>query len=88
MADYIQLGTGANSRIYRVLNNINTDASGNATLDIWPRLRRSPTDGDAVIVSNTKGVFRLATNEPYWEQKDGCMIAHGSIPILESMTGL
>jgi hypothetical protein len=88
MGDYIQIGVGTNSRLYRVLNNINTSSTGNATLDIWPRLRRSPTDGDAIIVSNTKGVFRLATNEPYWEEQNGMFVTHGAIPILESMTGL
>lgn len=61
-SDYIQLGTGASSRLYRLLKDVDSDASGNAVLDIWPRLRVSPLDGDAVIVENTVGRFRLSSN--------------------------
>jgi hypothetical protein len=61
--DYIQLGTGAASRLHKVLENASSNGSGQATLSIWPALRESPGDNATVIVSNTKGVFRLATSE-------------------------
>lgn len=61
--DYIQLGTGATSRLHKVLENASSNGSGEATLSIWPALRESPSDNAAVTVSNTKGVFRLATSE-------------------------
>lgn len=60
--DYIQLGSGASSRLHKVLDNASTDDQGNASINIWPRLRRSPNDGDIVVVENTKGVFRLTDN--------------------------
>lgn len=61
--DYFQLGTGSNTRLYKVLNDVDSDASGSATLDIFPALRSSPADGDALILNNPKGLFRLDVNE-------------------------
>lgn len=65
--DYIQLGTGASSQLYKVLEDADTNASGEATLNIFPALRSSPGDGATVTVSNAKGVFRLASNEMAWD---------------------
>lgn len=64
--DYIQLGSGSTARLYKVLQDVNTNASGQATLNLWPDLRTSPTDNSAVVVSNARGVFRLANNEATW----------------------
>jgi hypothetical protein len=60
--DYIQIGTGASARLHKVLADVDTDSSGQATLDIWPALRESPSDNSSVIVSNCKGVFRLSSS--------------------------
>lgn len=57
--DYIQIGV----RLHRVLDNVESDSSGNATFNIWPSLREVPTTGISVITSNTQGLFRLATNQ-------------------------
>lgn len=57
--DWIQVG----SRIYKNLNDVNSDGSGNATLDIFPRLRQSPADNDLILTNNTKGLFRLLSND-------------------------
>lgn len=64
--DYIQLGSGSGARLYKVLEDVNTNASGEATLNLWPDLRSSPSDNAAVAVSNAKGVFRLAQNDVSW----------------------
>ncbi len=64
--DYIQLGTGSSSRLYKVLADVDTDGSGQATIDIWPSVITAPSDGATVIVSNAKGVFRLASNATQW----------------------
>lgn len=60
--DYIQLGSGASTRLHKVLVAANTDGAGKATLDIWPRLRSSPADGAAIVVSSAKGLWMLASN--------------------------
>jgi len=64
--DYIQLGSAASARLYKVLEDVNTNGSGQATLNLWPDLRSSPADGATVTVSNAKGLFRLASNDATW----------------------
>jgi hypothetical protein len=57
--DYIQIG----SRLYKVLQNFSSDASGNGNIEIWPRLRESPAINTAITTSGCKGLFRLADSE-------------------------
>jgi len=64
--DYIQLGSGVTAYLYKVLTQVNSDASGNATLDLWPNLRVSPGDNGLLVVANTKGRFRLKDNVTQW----------------------
>lgn len=64
--DYIQLSSGASSRLHKVLEDVNTDGSGGATLTIWPSLRTSPADNATIVVSSAKGVFRLSSNRIEW----------------------
>ena len=64
--DYIQLGSAATAQFYKVLTDADSNSSGEATLQIWPNLRSSPSDGATVVVSNAKGVFRLSSNETSW----------------------
>ena len=65
--DYIQLGSGATARLYKVLEDVDTDASGQATLNIFPNLRSSPSDDATVVVSDAKGVFRLSDSAMSWD---------------------
>ena len=59
--DYIQLGSGASSRLHQVL----VDQTGDGSLEIWPALRDNYTDA-TVTFNSPKGVFRLSTNEVMW----------------------
>ncbi len=60
--DYIQIGTGLTSRLYKVLDDVDSDGGGLATFDIWPRLRESPADSATIVVNNAEGLFRLGSN--------------------------
>lgn len=60
--DWIQLGTGADSRLHKVLQDADSDGSGNATLELWPGPRTAPADNASIITSNTVGLWRLASN--------------------------
>ncbi len=60
--DYIQIG----NRLHTVLNTVNSTSGGAATLQLWPSLREQPTDGEAIITHNAKGLFRLAANKRTW----------------------
>jgi hypothetical protein len=62
--DWLQIGY----RLYSNLALANADGSGNATLSIWPSLRESPADGDALIINNTKGLWRLKSNARKWSE--------------------
>jgi hypothetical protein len=68
--DYIQIGSSATAQLYKVLTQVDTDTSGNATLDLWPNLRSSPDDNSLLVVVNTKGRFRLKDNVTQWGIND------------------
>jgi len=61
--DYMEIGTGVNRQLFKVLNDVDTDGTGSATVDVWPNVRTSIANDAAVTVENTKGIFRLASNE-------------------------
>jgi len=61
--DYIHIGSGTSRQLFKVLNDVDTDATGSATIDVWPNVRTSISDNSSVSVENTQGVFRLAANE-------------------------
>lgn len=64
--DYIQLGTTSTARLYKVLDDVNSDANGEATLQLWPDLRSAPLDNATIVVSNAKGNFRLSSSSQAW----------------------
>jgi hypothetical protein len=59
--DYIQLGTGSDARLHKVLQ----DQDGNGTLEIWPALRANQSSVSADLTS-AAGLFRLSSNEQSW----------------------
>ncbi len=64
--DYIQLGSGSTATLHRVLEDANTNASGQTTLSLWPHIRTAPSSGATVTVNNAVGRWRLASNETNW----------------------
>jgi len=64
--DYIQLGSAATARIYKVLDDADSNASGEVSLTIYPDLRSSPSDDATVIVTSAVGLFRLTTPTHNW----------------------
>ena len=58
--NYVQLGSGATTRLYKLLKDAAVDGLGNAVLDIFPRLRESPLDNAAIATTNCQGTFRLS----------------------------
>lgn len=65
--DYVQLGSGSTATLHKVLEDVNSDASGNATLNLFPAIRTAPADNAPITVSNCKGNFRLNVNETSWD---------------------
>lgn len=56
--DYIQIA----NRLYKIMQDVSSDGSGNASLDIFPRLRESPADNTSIVTVSPKGLFRLINN--------------------------
>lgn len=56
--DYISIG----QRMYFILNDVNSNGSGQATLDVWPQIRDLPGDNSPIVTANCKALFRLASN--------------------------
>ena len=69
--DYIQLTDGSTERLHKVLVDVDSDGGGLATIDIWPRLRESPTDSSSIVVNDTVGTFRLLDNTTRWFEQLG-----------------
>lgn len=62
VGDFIQLGSGLSTTLHKVLNSVNSDASGQVIVDIQPKIITAPNDNDPVVVTNCKGHFRLTSN--------------------------
>lgn len=69
--DYIQIGTGISARLHLVVENVDSNASGESDLVIEPALRRSPASGESITVQNAKGIFRLTSNQLSWSVSPG-----------------
>lgn len=65
--DYIQLGSGVTATLHKVLENVDTNSLGEATLNLFPRVRTAPADNAPITVTNTVGAFRLVSNETSWD---------------------
>lgn len=60
--DRIQVGPNDRPRLYKVLETIDTDIAGTATLTVWPYLREPVIDDDPIFIFNPKGWFELDEN--------------------------
>lgn len=61
--DYIQVG----QHLHMVCNDHGGGSSGVTILEIEPALRSSPANGSSVITLNTKGIWRLASDDIGWD---------------------
>jgi hypothetical protein len=65
--DYFQLGTGENSRLYKLVKSFTANGLGQATLEFWPTLRLSPSDNQSLITSDAKGIFNMVSDDADWD---------------------
>ncbi len=64
--DYIQLGAGSTASLYKVVTDVDTNSSGEATLDLWPNIVTAPSDNAVVIVTSATGRWRLNSGQQDW----------------------
>lgn len=64
--DYVQFGSGTSAKLHMIVEDISTDISGNAILQIEPPLKTALADDDVVTYSNTVAVMRMDSNDLEW----------------------
>jgi len=64
--DYIQFGTGANSKLHMIVSDCTSNGSGQATVEIEPRLKTALANDSAIVYENTKAVMRMESAELSW----------------------
>lgn len=57
--DVIQIGPSDRAHFHKVLDDVDTDAGGLTSINIWPTIRQPNVDGDAIVTSDPKGLFFL-----------------------------
>ena len=65
--DYLQLGGSGTAKLYAVVDDASSNASGVVTVNIEPALKVAASSGAAVTYTNPKGVFRMQTSELGWD---------------------
>ena len=81
--DWIQIGTGSTRQLCMVLVDANSDGSGQATLELFPRVRTAFASGTSITVSNPTGVWRL-TAEMDFSQVLGGITSLNTINAVEA----
>lgn len=76
--DVIQIGSGASARLHRVIAAVDADASGKATVGIWPLIRTGLADNEPIVTAQPVGLWRLSPNTMGW---DSNAIGHHNISI-------
>lgn len=72
--DWIQLGAGLNSRLYKVVSNVNKNNTTGITgsIHLWPAFRITPLIDDVITFENPKGLFRRSSGTFNYSEENGC----------------
>ena len=72
--DWIQLGTGLNSRLYKVGSNVikSNTTGATSTIHLWPTFRITPNVDDVITFENPKGLFRRSSGTFNYSEENGC----------------
>jgi len=61
--DWVQLG----DQLSRVRVDVDSDATGTASLDLWPKLMLPVVAGIPIITRPARGIFRFTSDLPSWD---------------------
>jgi len=81
--DFFSLGTGLDTRLYRVTDDVTANGAGAASVPVVPPLRAPTVDGSAVEALKPKVLLRLAGPVPTGIQ--GAMIHRFSVSAVEAI---
>lgn len=79
--DRLQIGTD----YYMNMNDVNSDGSGNCTLEIRPPLRSAYANNTPIILMNPKGKFRLQGQEVGWTSSAPQLYDHDTVQAVEDI---
>ncbi len=75
--DPVQLGSGATTRLHKVMQTVSSDGSGKATLTVRPRVKTAPADGAPLVVSGARGIWCLSASSVDLGLRDASALAAG-----------
>jgi len=61
--DYIGIGSGTTTELKLVTQQVDSDASGNATITFEPPIRTSPGDATSVVYNKPTAIMRVVNDE-------------------------
>ena len=70
--DYIEINAGTR-RLYKVIQQVDSDGGGLADIELWPRLREIYQEGQDIITLGAQGTFRLVENLSRWSESRGAV---------------
>lgn len=79
--DYMQIG----NRLYQVLNDVNSDASGRVEVPVFPTVREEIPVSTAIITNAPKGLFRLDDSEVTTHEADAERLYQISFSAVEAI---
>lgn len=65
--DLFHIGSGVDTQLYEVLQDVGTNGSGEATIDVWPDLRSAPADNAPLTITAARGLFYRASATTSWQ---------------------
>ena len=80
--DYFQIGTGDDSRIHQVVEDV-TVGTG-STVKIEPAIRVAQSSGASLVLTNPKGAWRLTTSDVEWAINNASIYGF-TIPCVEAL---
>ena len=81
--DYIQLGSGVTARLKKVLDNVDSDGAGLATMNLWPPIRTAPANSSTIVVSGAEGLFVSPSAVSSWQVRPPVIYGGISLDIAE-----
>lgn len=84
--DLFQVGEGVNSRLHKLLEDVNVDAYGEAELHFWPDLRYSPADNAPITLIRPCGLFHRTSGITEWVSVPGGVTSERSLDVKERLT--
>ena len=82
--DYFQIGSGNDSHLHAVVQDVTLDGSGSGSIDIEPPLRTTYADNTSLDFTLPKGVWRLASNNIGWDINTASLYGF-TIPCIEAI---